>query len=434
MPIVLDGTKGEIPASWTTAGRPASPSAGQFGYNTTLGTGEMYTSTGWTSFPEIAPIINSITGGIYFNYTTTLTLNGSNFGSGSGVVTFISGATTEAVNATPSSTTVVSVVVPAAITALSAGSVVFVSFTNYLGKLSNSVSKTMSAVPTGGTITTSGSYRIHTFLSSGNFVVPSTFSSSADYLVVAGGGGGGNLGGGGGAGGYLAGTTTITPNTYAFVIGGGANGGAASTTGGTGSNTTAFGLTALGGGGGGSHSAGSTSTYGANGGSGGGGSDNSSTYGPGSGTLGQGYAGGIGSLSHLDAPRGGGGGGGAGGVGVAINSGGHGGPGILNTINGSSLYWAGGGGCSGYGGTSPGGNGGIGGGGGGSTQPPASAGAGGGSALNSGTSGVSASNSFGGLGGQNTGGGGGGASYVTNQLADRSGGSGIVIVRYLTPT
>ena len=37
MPIVLDGTKGEIPASWTTAGRPASPSAGQFGFNTTLG-------------------------------------------------------------------------------------------------------------------------------------------------------------------------------------------------------------------------------------------------------------------------------------------------------------------------------------------------------------------------------------------------------------
>ena len=40
MPIVLDGTKGTTPASWTTAGRPVSPSVGQQGFNTTLLTQE----------------------------------------------------------------------------------------------------------------------------------------------------------------------------------------------------------------------------------------------------------------------------------------------------------------------------------------------------------------------------------------------------------
>ncbi len=42
---------------------------------------------------------------------------------------------------------------------------------------------------TGGTITTSGDYTIHTFTSSGDFVVSG--SGEVEYLVVAGGGGGG---------------------------------------------------------------------------------------------------------------------------------------------------------------------------------------------------------------------------------------------------
>ena len=50
---------------------------------------------------------------------------------------------------------------------------------------------------TGGTVTTSGDYKIHSFTGDGNFVVSeagkgtSTFPSIADYLVIAGGGGGG---------------------------------------------------------------------------------------------------------------------------------------------------------------------------------------------------------------------------------------------------
>src|SRR6056300_1530467 len=60
---------------------------------------------------------------------------------------------------------------------------------------------------TGGTITTSGDYKIHTFTGTNTFVVSCAGnpagSTTVDYLVVAGGGGGGGIcGGGGGAGGY----------------------------------------------------------------------------------------------------------------------------------------------------------------------------------------------------------------------------------------
>ena len=60
---------------------------------------------------------------------------------------------------------------------------------------------------TGGTITTSGDFKIHTFTSSGTFTVTdaggATGSNTVDYLVIAGGGGSGGSGtGGAGAGGY----------------------------------------------------------------------------------------------------------------------------------------------------------------------------------------------------------------------------------------
>ena len=60
---------------------------------------------------------------------------------------------------------------------------------------------------TGGTITTSGNFKIHTFTGDGCFSVSgagnAAGSNSVDYLVVGGGGGGGYcMGGGGGAGGY----------------------------------------------------------------------------------------------------------------------------------------------------------------------------------------------------------------------------------------
>jgi len=67
---------------------------------------------------------------------------------------------------------------------------------------------------TGGTITTSGDYKIHTFTGDGCFVVsqaPLGPAPGVDYLVVAGGGGGGSVnGGGGGAGGYRESSGTAT--------------------------------------------------------------------------------------------------------------------------------------------------------------------------------------------------------------------------------
>lgn len=284
---------------------------------------------------------------------------------------------------------------------------------------------------TGGTETTYSSggtnYKVHTFTSSGTFTV-SAGAKVIDYLMVAGGGGGGPLGGGGGGGGVLSGTQTVTTGAYSVVIGAGANGGAPGARGSNGSNTTGFGLTAIGGGGGGAHQTGSTSIAGSSGGSGGGGSDNSGSYGPGSGTSGQGNAGGNGTTNYGDANRGGGGGGGAGSSGSNRSSNGAGGSGVLNAINGTSLYWAGGGGGGGYSGSGAG-AGGIGGGGGGGTDGT-SGGAGGGSALNNGTNGPSSTNQPGGLGGQNTGGGGGAPSWSYDMTGTRSGGSGIVIIRY----
>ena len=68
---------------------------------------------------------------------------------------------------------------------------------------------------TGGTITTCGNYKIHTFTGPGTFTVTNagspTGSNTVDYLVVAGGGGGGaSYGGGGGGGGGFR----ISASTY----------------------------------------------------------------------------------------------------------------------------------------------------------------------------------------------------------------------------
>ena len=73
----------------------------------------------------------------------------------------------------------------------------------------------------GGTITTSGPNRIHTFMSSGTLVC--TGSGAANYLVVGGGGagGGGSSGGGGGAGGLLTGAASLVPGSFVITVGAG---------------------------------------------------------------------------------------------------------------------------------------------------------------------------------------------------------------------
>ena len=81
-------------------------------------------------------------------------------------------------------------------------------------------------VATGGTITTSGDYKIHTFTGPGTFTVttlgnaptvPTGGPNTASYLVVAGGASGGKGGGGGGgAGGFREGRD-ITPSYTAHL-------------------------------------------------------------------------------------------------------------------------------------------------------------------------------------------------------------------------
>jgi hypothetical protein len=244
-----------------------------------------------------------------------------------------------------------------------------------------------------------------------------------DYLVVAGGGAGGSAyGGGGGAGGLRSSVTAtggggtlengiyISKNTnYTVTVGAGGAAGAA------GYNPNNFGkqgndsvfetITSTKGGGG---STGAATTIELNGGSGGGGSDNGNI---GQGTANQGYNGG-GSASAGN--YGSGGGGGAGAVGSAGNTGagGNGGTGVAVSITGSSVTYAGGGG----GGTYQGGTAGTGGSGGGG---------------NAGASGVS-NPSNGNPGTANTGGGGGGSSADPYTRVGGTGGSGVVILRWLT--
>src|SRR5210317_550138 len=94
---------------------------------------------------------------------------------------------------------------------------------------------------TGGTVTTSGDFKIHTFTGDGCFVVSSA-GAAVDYVVVAGGGGAGAGSGGAGAGGYREAKTglngtytasplatptgiTVTAQTYPITVGGGGTGG-----------------------------------------------------------------------------------------------------------------------------------------------------------------------------------------------------------------
>jgi hypothetical protein len=266
-------------------------------------------------------------------------------------------------------------------------------------------------VATGGTITTCGDYKIHTFTSPGTFTVCSvgnyTGSNSVNYLVVAGGGGGGDAstptGGGGSGGGGGGGYRELYP-----------------VPGGEGLSVSAIfsSITSAGGGYGANNPSGEA---GGNGGSGGGGA----------GLPGNNPSGGTGNTPPVSPPQGqnggpggnynrlGGSGGGALGTG---NSGGPGGVGAQTTIGGALKRLSGGGG---YGGGGAEGYEGGGAGGAPNTTSPGfntyGAGRGGGSTSGNGETGTA-----------NTGGGGGGwgSNSPSYSGSGKSGGSGIVIIRY----
>jgi hypothetical protein len=276
----------------------------------------------------------------------------------------------------------------------------------------------------GGTETTyidgSTTYKIHTFTSSGDFVVTKTIPN-IEYLVVAGGGSGAGYyySGGGGAGGYrtsLTGATsgrntsaesklTLIAGTYSIVVGAGGGAISTSTQGNDGSDSTFATITSVGGGGGGYN------TNGSDGGSGGGAGQGSNRQG-GSGTAGQGFDGGD--LSSSGNTYGGGGGGGAAAAGQngATGDAGDGGSGLSLSFDAASAVFRAGGGGGASGANAGRGTGGAGGGGSGGAYTGAVA-------PTDGT--------------VNTGGGGGGASHAANAsgTASGAGGSGIVIIRYV---
>ena len=260
-------------------------------------------------------------------------------------------------------------------------------------------------VATGGTITTDGDYKVHTFNSSGTFQVISGSGTVASLVVAGGGGAGGDTGtgsaGGGGAGGltYTTPGATYIAGSYTVTVGGGGNGG----NGGSGANggSSVFDVVTTVGGGGGGGNAGAVAVNGISGGSGGGGNGRAGGGTGGAGTAGQGNAGGTGTSPGANAGGGGGGSFAIGGNGNGAGVRGNGGNGTSNSITGSAVTYAGGGG--GGGGFNPG-SGGLG-----------------------GTGGGGNGDSTGGTGGSgttNTGSGGGGGGIGGN------GGSGVVIVRY----
>ena len=304
---------------------------------------------------------------------------------------------------------------------------------------SNSVTGSANLVATGGTITTSGDYKIHTFTGPGTFAVNQISCTPANnevsYVVVAGGGGGGGGdGGGGGAGGFreskgpadcytsspLEGGTAVivTAQSYPITVGAGGAGAPSNTTNASnGANSVFSTITSTGGGRGGSEPPSAPETAGNPGGSGGGSGNGGNRV----------ESGGSGNTPSVSPPQGnnggnsvdagpsqpnraGGGGGGASGNGNTPNgsgSAGSGGNGVNTSIVGSSNGYAGGGGGGGRG---SGGSGGTGGGGSGS-NPGCGAGVPGGN------------------GNVNTGSGGGGFGEAAPATGG-TGGSGIVIIRY----
>ena len=285
---------------------------------------------------------------------------------------------------------------------------------------------------TGGTVATSGDFKIHSFTGDSNFVVSSIGNATAtplggpagvSYVVVAGGGGGGcDRGGGGGAGGFREGrvstpeytasplaTTglTIAAQTYPITVGAGGSIGVplsgSGGPGGDGANSIFSTITSTGGGGGKTSNGPGVRP----GGSGGGGS------GSGAGT------GGTGNTPPVSPPQGNNGGNsqdgspfatgaGGGGAGAAAANGDassgsspDGGAGVTSSITGSSVARAGGGGATGK-----------------TPAQTASGGSGGGGDSNNASNGVA--------GTANTGGGGGSSC----QALGGAGGKGIVIIRY----
>jgi hypothetical protein len=289
-------------------------------------------------------------------------------------------------------------------------------------------------IASGGTETTSGDFKIHTFTGPGSFSVSNAGnpagSDTVDYLVVAGGGGGTRTGGGsyggaagGGAGGFrespgtASGSYSVSPlgaspavalpvtaTSFPITVGAGGAGGASNKAAGASGGISTFStITSAGGG-----NAGGELAAAGGGGSGGGG--NSSSNNP---------TGGAGNTPPVNPPQGNpggtrssGDGAPAGGGATAVgsnnsgNTGGAGGAGATTSISATPTGYAGGGGGGGYGTC------------GGAASPCGTGGAGGSQ------SGPGSTSNVGAAGTTNRGGGGGGGAGSQGVSTSGNGGNG----------
>ncbi|TAL60960.1 MAG: collagen-like protein [Bacteroidetes bacterium] len=414
-------TQGVLPPRMTTSERDLipTPSVGLHIFNTTTNCDNIYAGSYWKQFCgecDFTPAVPSSNSPITIGRTLSLT------------ATTVTGATYSWTGPNGFTSSIQN---PTLTNMRSISSGNYSLITSLNGCSSSSTNLTVIVLtPSGGAVTQSGGYNIHTFTSSGTFITE--LPITIDVLVVAGGGSGGNstttnANGGGGGGGVLYSTSySLAAGIYAVTVG---DGGAAifhstCSTGNNGGNSVFSVFTAIGGGGGGS----SCIAQGKNGGSGGGGAYNFSTAGTANQPGGYANAGGLGNYTWT-----GGGGGGAGSAGVNGNAcgncapSGNGGTGISYSISGTTQYYAGGGG------------------GGGNSSERAGDGFDGGGrgfgttsyygynnypiGINPTTRGSSTPNAI-----PNTGGGGGGGSYWANNVywftGSGAGGSGIVIIRY----
>lgn len=414
--------------------QPSNPVAGDIWYDTSNRIMKFYDSNDslWKKISSEPCIVSSITGNIYDDIATTLTVAGTGFLSQNVTVNFTqaSDAIDVDVVVTNNSPTTFTVDVPSTVyNNVTLGNVVSITVQNSDLNTSGAITKTVLGLPTGGTVNTVNGYRVHVFTSSNNFVIPSGYSNTYDALLVAGGGGGGlNGGSGGGAGGLIfRPSLSKSAGTYAISIGAGGQGRKFSQglgDGASGSDTTGLGLTAKGGGFGDGYD---PYNAGGNGGSGGGGGTARSTgtqpsQAGDSGTYGYGTNGG----QATQAGNTYGGGGGGAGVGGSSCDGGAGGDGLNQVTQSGTTYnfatmfgttvgeilsgeaWFAGGGSA-------------------NAHSAYNAKGGGGYLSPSGSSGQNIPNSP-----ANTGGGGGGINSGGNPEAGDAGngGSGVVIIRY----
>jgi hypothetical protein len=298
--------------SGTTAQRPGSPSDGDTRVNTTLKSLEFYVNGAWQT-TNAPPNISSISGTIYNGVATTLTIAATETTTTVDVL-YYEGSTLLATDTsrTVSSGSCTSTTV-AAVYNQTVSDTITIKVKNTTGVESNGVDKTVTAAPSGGTITHSGGKTYHKFTSNGTFT--NTVSGlSVDYVIVAGGGGGGGNqgGGGGGAGGMITNTSqTMSVAGHSVVIGAGSSGvgSGVATDGGDSSFNS---QTANGGGGGAAMNTSAQGVQGGGGGSGGGSSmwmSASYNQNGGAGTAGQGNNGGGAHFTETLGHNGGGGGG-----------------------------------------------------------------------------------------------------------------------------